>query len=94
MQKLRLLSTTALLTGFIWVSADQLLTETADLPVTIVIKGEPNSKMVVSPASGASELFTVTVSGRQAEVAALRDSGTIPVVLMIRDEAIQTSEPP
>ncbi len=90
MQQLRLLSTTALLTGFIWVSADQLVTETADLPVTIVVRGEPNGKMVVSAAESASETFTVSVSGRQADVAALRDGGTIPVVLTLRDEAIQT----
>ncbi len=81
---------TALLTIFVWVSADQLVRETAELPVSISIKSEPNSRMVISLGEGAPESFTVSVSGRQADVTALREAGTIPVILTLRDEAIQT----
>ncbi|MEE9295875.1 MAG: hypothetical protein V3W34_13060 [Phycisphaerae bacterium] len=85
MQQLRLLSTTGLLTLFIWVSADQLLQETADLPVSITVQAEPNSDMVVNAAPGAPETFTVTVSGRQTDVAALREHGIGPIVLTIKE---------
>ncbi len=88
MQQMRLLFTTALLTIFVWASADQLVTETADLPVTISVQAEPNSDMVVTMSPGEPAGFRVTVSGRQADVAALREAGTLPVTLTLKDAVI------
>ena len=89
MQQTRLLMTTALLTLFVWVSADQLLQETAEFSIGIQVRGEPQSNMVVTPAEGALDSYKVTVSGRQASITALRQGGIAPVVITIADSAIQ-----
>lgn len=92
MQQLRLLSTTALLTLFIWISADQLVTKTADIVVHITVRSEPNSDMVVTPTPNAPTSFTVTLSGRQVDVSVLRETGVATVELALRDEVVRDRE--
>ncbi len=83
------MSTTALLTVFVWISADQLVTKTADIGVNIVVRAEANSDLVVGATVGTPTRFTVTLSGRQADVAALRDTGVAMVELTLRDAAVR-----
>lgn len=88
MQQLRLLATTVLLTLFIWASADQLVTSTAQFSVTIAVQSEPTSMMVITAAPGGPKHYMVTVKGRQKDVAALRDAGALPITLTLKDEII------
>jgi hypothetical protein len=86
----KVLSATALMTILVWASADQLLTETAEVSVRIDVRGDKNSNVVASLERDTSDIIHVTVSGRQADVSRLRENiGAVVVVLKIGEERIK-----
>lgn len=90
MEQFRLLSGTAVLTVLIWVSADQLLTETQELDVTIALRTEPNSDFVLGFVEGSPTRFRITASGRQGDLNILRDQGRLE--LTVGDAVLLTSD--
>jgi hypothetical protein len=88
-QQIRLLTTTALMTIFIWVSADQLLREEAELPVVFTVRAGPNSDIVIDKSPDTPDTFLVTVSGRKRDIAALREGGTLKINITVNDDAFQ-----
>ena len=90
MEQFRLLSGTAVLTVLIWVSADQLLTETEELDITIALRTEPNSDLVLRFVEGSPSRFRITASGRQGDINNLRDQGRLE--LTIADAVLLTSD--
>lgn len=87
MPQTRLFVTTAVLTIFLWVSADQLLTESVEIRCTTRVQTEPGSGMVVR-LDDPGEVFRVTVAGRQNDVRKLRDRGSFPILLTLRDDDV------
>ncbi len=93
MPQLRLLATTALFSVIIWMAADQLSSETADLTVTITLKSEDGSRVVLTPAADAPNKFIATVKGRQANITALREAGTRNVTITLADDILTQRKP-
>jgi len=88
MQNLRLWFATVFVTLVIWVSADQLLTESVELPVAISIRPERGSDYVITPLDTSVRKYVVTFSGRQADMNKLGDIVSTPVVLTVTDEVL------
>ena len=91
MQHVRLLTYTTILTGLVWASADQLLIETVELPVKILVTAAPNSGLVVQAAGDVPETHLVTLAGRKAAVAKLRQRETPEVTLKLGGECVSAS---
>ena len=89
MQQIGLYVVTAVLTLLIWASADQLLTETAELPMSITVRGRRGSEFVVTPAEEATRTYLVTFRGRQADVKNLSDLTSRPLTLTVEDAALE-----
>ncbi len=85
MQQIGLYGATAVLTLLIWVSADQLLTESVELPMSITIRAPRGSDFVVTQAEDAPRTYLVTFRGRQADVNKLPDLVSRPLTLTIED---------
>lgn len=81
MEQFRLLFGTTVLTVLIWVSADQLLTETQELDITIALRTEPNSDLVLRFVDGSPSRFRITASGRQGDINNLRDQGQLELTI-------------
>ena len=86
MEALKLLSTTVVLTLLIWIGADELLTVTAEVNVTIqVVPASQGSKMIVRMADTAPQRFLVQVSGPRRIVTQVADAAPIKVTLQVDD---------
>lgn len=86
MNNLGLWGATILCTLVIWVSADQLLTESVELPIPITPRSERGSDFVVTPLDESVRRYLVTFSGRQGDTNKLRDMASAPVELTLSDE--------
>ncbi len=92
MQQLGLWFSTVALTLLIWVSADQLITESVEVPVTVSIRAAPNSNLVVTLLAGGTSEHLVTVSGRQSDVGKLGDGATRLIVLPLDESVLHGRE--
>ncbi len=88
MQQLSLISATLALTLLVWASADQLITEVTEVSVALTVEAEPDSEWVVTSLAKPSQRFRVTLRGRQADVARLRETGSPRMTLTISDSGL------
>ena len=87
MAQLKLIAMSALVTLLVWVSADQLLTESTTLPVTIEPTVAGQQPYTVSTLGDRPQRFQVTVSGPQKAIARFRDAGPLTIPLPIETRA-------
>jgi len=92
MQQVGLWTSTVALTLLIWVSADQLITESVELPVTVSVRAAPIGDLVVTLLDDAASEYLVTVSGRQSDVAKLGDGATRLVTLTFDESMLHGRE--
>ncbi len=79
MDQIRLIAVTALLSILIWIVADNFLTDTAALQVSIRPYAPTGTDMTVEPLDAANEPFEVLVSGKKAVIALLKSRQPISV---------------
>lgn len=91
MERLSLISATVGLTLLVWAAADQLITETVELPAAITLRADPLSAMILAPVDSAPSTFVIHLSGRQSDVSNLGDRASQrSVVLTVPDGVLQT----
>ncbi|NOT02666.1 MAG: hypothetical protein HOP29_18830 [Phycisphaerales bacterium] len=90
MERFSLISATVGLTFLVWAAADQLITETVELPAAITLRIDPAANMIVAPADASPPSFMIHLSGRQSDVSNLGDRASQRnVVLTVPDAVLQ-----
>jgi len=86
MAQLKLITMSALLTVLVWVSADQLLTESATLQVTFEPVAAAGESYTVSLPTGRTQNFQIVLSGPPKAIAQLRETppATVPLPIETR----------
>ncbi len=84
MEQIKLISVTAVLTVLIWATANQLVSETAEIDVTIHPEPAEGSGMIVATEPPGLERFRLTVTGPKRVVEQVRDEARSDLLGVLR----------